>query len=317
MRRIKELLTGLFIIISIGLFIGFLEGFADGGEISAASDGIGVSQDIQNVLSFDLPDTLFFAGEKVPLENYDTRESLDRELNTNAYRHSSTILLIKKSARYFPVIEPILQKYGIPDDFKYIAVAESDLSNVVSPALATGYWQFMSNTGKEYGLEINNEVDERYSIEKSTEAACRYFLKSYDRYGNWTLVAASYNRGSNGVNKQIEIQGQNNYYDLLLPEETARYIFRILSFKVIFSDPSKYGFEIPEEHLYPEIRYEVVRIDSAVSSFADFAALYGTNYKILKALNPWLRQPYLTNRTGKSYDIKVPADGARTSAYKK
>lgn len=312
MKRFKLFFSGLVIVIITGMIINGFQGFVTDNEEQQQED----IREIQNVLSFDLPDSLYFAGERVPLENFDTRESLDRELNTNAYRHSSTILLIKRANRYFPVIEPILASYGIPDDFKYIAVAESDLSNVISPARATGYWQFMSSTGKEYGLEINSEVDERYHIEKATEAACRFFLKSYDKYNNWTLVAASYNRGASGIDAQVRIQGQEDYYDLLLPEETARYIFRILSFKVIFSDPVKYGFDIPEEHLYPEISFNVVKIDTAVSSFAKFAEHFGTNYKILKAFNPWLRQPYLTNKQGKTYEIKVPADGARTSAYK-
>ncbi|MEE4114579.1 MAG: lytic transglycosylase domain-containing protein [Marinilabiliaceae bacterium] len=270
----------------------------------------------QTVKSFDIPDSLFFADERVPLENFDTRESFDRELNTNAYRHSSTMLLIKRSHRYFPIIEPILEKYGVPDDFKYIAVAESDLSNVVSPANATGYWQFLSATANEYGLEVNDEVDERYHIEKSTEAACRYFLKSYEKFGNWTMVAASYNRGASGIDRQVEIQQQDNYYNLLLPEETSRYIFRVLSFKTIFSNPDKYGFYIPDEHMYPEIAYYTVSVDSSVSSFAAFARQFDTNYKILKALNPWLRKPYLTNSKGRKYEIKLPLDGARKNAYK-
>ena len=271
---------------------------------------------IQKVVSFELPDSLYFAGERVPLENFDTRESLDRELNSNAYFHSSTLLLIKRSHRFFPVIEPILREYGIPDDFKYLAVAESNLENATSPVGAKGFWQFMKSTAKEYGLEVNNEIDERYHLEKSTEAACKYFLKSYSKYGNWTMVAASYNRGSNGIDRLIDIQQQRNYYDLLLPEETSRYLFRILSFKTIFSDPSKYGFEIPEDHLYPPIDYISVTIDTAVSSFADFAAGFNTNYKLLKAFNPWLREAYLTNRNGKEYIIKIPDEEARVKAYR-
>lgn len=277
--------------------------------------GYDTLQEVQRVISFELPDTLYFAGERVPLENFDTRESLDRELNSNAYFHSSTLLLIKRSHRYFPVIEPILEEYGIPGDFKYLAVAESNLSNAISPVGATGFWQFMNATAREYGLEINKEIDERYHLEKSTAAACRYFLKSYERYGNWTMVAASFNRGANGVDRQVEIQNQDNYYDLLLPEETSRYLFRILAFKTIFSDPVKYGFDVPEEHMYPPLEYNVVNVDSAVSNFALFAEEFGTNYKILKALNPWLRQPYLNNRSGNSYEIKVPVDGARTRVY--
>ena len=310
LRRLKELLFGAAALSGLILLIWSLVGF--NGDDPAGFD---LNGDVQKVKSFPVPDSLTFAGERVPLENFDTRESFDRELNTNAYRHSSTILLIKRAHRYFPVIEPILKEYGVPDDFKYVAVAESDLSNAISPAKATGYWQFMDATAKEYGLEINREVDERYHLEKATEAACKYFLKSHDKYNNWTIVAASYNRGSNGVNRQIRIQGQADYYNLLLPEETARYLFRILSYKTIFTDPVKYGFSIPENQLYPEIEYRTVKVDTAIASFADFAHLHGTNYKILKSFNPWLRQPHLTNKAGKEYLIKVPLEGARTSAY--
>lgn len=312
-KRIKQFLSGVGILAISLSVIGLVQ---DNKKESSARIA-GMDQEIQRIVSFEAPDSLTFAGEKVPLENFDTRESLDRELNTNAYRHSSTLLLIKRSHRFFPVIEPILKEHGIPDDFKYLAVAESDLSNAVSPVRATGFWQFMNSTGKEYGLEINREVDERYHLELSTSAACKYFLKAFKKFGNWTMVAASYNRGQNGVGQQISIQEQNNYYNLLLTEETSRYLFRILAFKSIFTQPERYGFNIPDDHLYPEIEYEVVKIDSAITNFADFAAGFDTNYKILKSLNPWLRKPYLTNKNGKSYEIKIPAEGARTSAYKR
>ena len=261
--------------------------------------------------SFKLPDSVSFASERMPLENFDTRESLEREIITSAYRHSSTILIIKRANRYFPVIEKMLKKYNIPDDFKYLAVAESDLSNMVSPAGAAGFWQIMPETGKEEGLEINNEVDERYNIEKSTSFACEYFLKSYEKYGNWTLAAASYNGGRNGLDDQIEIQHEKNYYDLLLNEETARYIFRVISYKLIISDPSAYGFEIHKNELYPEIRFSEVKIDTAVTDFSNFARKFRTNYKLLKMLNPWLRKPYPTNKSGKTYLIKIPVEGFR------
>jgi hypothetical protein len=172
----------------------------------------------------------------------------------------------------------------------------------------------MNSTAVEYGLKVNDEIDERYHLEKSTAAACRYFRKSYEKYGNWTMVAASYNRGSNGVDNLIDMQGQDKYYDLLLPEETSRYLFRILAFKTIFSNPEAYGFEIPEEHLYPPLEFTIVKVDTTVKSFAEFAAVFGTNYKILKALNPWLRQPYLNVNAGDSYEIKIPVDGVRTKA---
>lgn len=301
---------------AIGLII-VLAGLMQDGR-AGAEEALPVrTQKVQRVTSFAMPDSLYFAGERVPLENFDTRESLDRELNSNAYFHSSTMLLIKRAHRYFPVIEPILAANGVPDDFKYLAVAESNLSNAISPVGATGYWQFMHSTAREYGLEINNEVDERYHLEKSTEAACRYFLKSYDKYGSWAMVAASYNRGSSGIDRLIDIQDQDNYYDLLLPEETSRYLFRVLAFKTIFSNPAAYGFNIPADHLYPPVEYVTVQVDTAVSDFAEFAESFGTNYKILKAFNPWLRQAYLHNIAGKTYQIKIPAEGARTQTYQK
>ena len=264
---------------------------------------------------FTLPENVDFAGERLPLENFDTRENLEREIIMTAFRHGSTIMIIKRAPRYFPLIEKILNENGIPDDFKYIAVAESELSNMVSPAGAVGFWQIMANTGKEHGLEINNEIDERYNIEKSTLVACDYFRKSYERYGSWTLAAASYNGGRNAIDEQISIQKQNNYYDLLLAEETARYIFRIVAYKLIMNDPKAYGFDISKENLYPPLRYHEVKVDTAITDFARFAACFGTNYKILKFHNPWLRKPYLTKKSGKTYLIKIPDEGARTNLY--
>ena len=262
-------------------------------------------------MAYKIPENVSFAGEKMPLENFDTRESLDRELLTSAYRHSSTILIIKRANRYLPVIEKILKKNNIPDDFKYLAAAESEFSNIISPAGATGFWQIMQATGREAGLEINDEVDERYNLEKATQFACDYFRKSYERYGSWTLAAASYNGGRSAIDDQISIQKQNNYYDLLLTEETARYIFRAVAYKLIITDPECYGFKIARDELYPELDYYEVKIDSAVTSFSDFAEQFGTNYKLLKYLNPWLRKPYLTYRKKKEYYIKIPEDGMR------
>ena len=265
------------------------------------------------VKSFTLPDSFSFAGEKMPLEFFDVRESLDKELLISAYRHSSTITLIKKANRFFPQIEPILAEYGVPDDFKYLAVAESDLANLVSPVGATGFWQIMEATGKEQGMEINTEIDERYDLEKSTRFACKYILKAYEKYGSWTLAAASYNAGNRGIDEQVGIQNETDYYNLLLNDETARYIFRIASYKLIFTSPEAYGITIPDEDLYPQIPYTEVKIDSAVTSFEQLAKNYGTNYKMLKFLNPWLRKPFLTNKNGKSYTLRVPAQDSRTT----
>ncbi len=255
---------------------------------------------------YKLPDTLYFAGERMPIENFDTRESLEKELIMSAYRHSSTILIIKKANRYFPVIEPILKEHNVPDDFKYLVAAESEFANVISPAGATGFWQIMQGSGREEGLEINSVVDERYSLEKSTEFACKYLLKSFEQFGNWTLVAASYNGGRAGIQDQIDIQKQYDYYDLLFNEETARYVFRVAAYKLIINNPLDYGFDITENDLYRPLHYKEVEIDTAINDFAKFAEQFGTNYKILKFLNPWLRKPYLTARANKKYIIKVP-----------
>ena len=262
--------------------------------------------------SYKLPDDVTFAGERMPLENFDTRESLERELIMSAYRHSSTIMIIKKANRYLPVIEKILAENNIPDDFKYLVAAESEFTNVVSPAGATGFWQIMRATGLESGMEINTIVDERYHLEKSTIFACNFILKSYERYGNWTLAAASYNGGRASVDEQIRIQKENNYYDLLLNEETARYVFRVVAYKLVINDPAKYGFIIDESDLYPELDYYEVKVDTAIADFSAFAKKFGTNYKLLKFLNPWLRKPHFTPRPNKEYLIKIPAEGMRS-----
>ena len=303
------MLTGV-IVIKIAVVSVFILNQGFGREDVILNNQEWASNPVEGV-SVPIPDSLFFAGERVPLENFDTRESLDRELTSTSYRHASTILIIKRANRYFPIIEKILVENGIPSDFKYLVAAESEMVNVVSPVGATGFWQIMESTGKEYGLEINSEVDERYHIEKSTLFAISYLKKSYEKYNNWTLAAASYNGGRAGVDKQIGIQGENNYYDLLLTDETARYLFRILSYKLIISDPQKYGFDIPESQRYQPLRYIELKVDSAIPDFGQFAKDHGTNYKLLKFLNPWLRQPMLTNKQGKEYIIKMPEQGSR------
>ena len=267
-------------------------------------------QNIQ-ISSLIFPESLDFAGEPVPLELYDVREALDRELLSNTYFHSQTIRLIKRANRYFPLIEKVLNANGVPEDFKYLALAESGLSQAVSPAQAVGFWQLLKGTARDYGLEVTAEVDERYHIEKSTVAACRYILDSYERYGNWTMAAASYNAGRRGIDRQVQRQKKENYYDLLLTEETARYIFRVLSFKLIFEAPETYGFHIPESELYPVIPVYEVQVDSSINHFADFAALYDCNYKIIKQLNPWLRDTGLINQKGKTYTLLIPESGYR------
>lgn len=257
--------------------------------------------------AFKIPKELTFCDESVPLNRDDIRESLDREIQVNAYWHSQTLLFIKRANRYFPVIEPILKAEGVPDDFKYLAVIESSLmTRALSPAGACGLWQFMGETAKSYGLEVNKEVDERYHIEKSTVAACRYLKVSKQKLGTWTLAAASYNAGMAGVNKQIEIQKESNYYDLLFGEETGRYVFRIIAVKEILSNPQQYGFYIQSDDLYKPYETTEIEVKDSISDFAIFAKTHGTNYKTLKNLNPWLRDTKLINATKKSYLIKLP-----------
>lgn len=263
------------------------------------------------VYGLEIPDQLTFAGEPVPLDLFDIKESLDRELLSNTYFHSQTIRLIKMANRYFPQIEPVLKKNLVPDDFKYLAVAESGLTQAVSPAQAVGFWQLLKGTAQEYGLEVNAQVDERYHVAKSTDVACQYLIDSYQKYGNWTMSAASYNAGRRGMDRQIERQNKENYYDLLLNEETARYLYRVLAFKLIFEDPEAYGFTISKKDLYPEIPVYLVKVDSAVANWADFADSYDTNYKILKFLNPWLRDSKLANPSNRQYEILIPQRGYR------
>lgn len=255
------------------------------------------------------PAEVDFAGEKAPLNVADVRERFDRELLVNANLHATTQLIIKRANRVFPVIEPILQRYGVPDDFKYLAVIESGLVNAVSPAGARGVWQFMPETGKERGLEVNDLVDERYHLEKSTEAACKYLLDAKAKFGSWTLAAASYNGGFNGVNKQITFQGVDNYYDLLLTEETSRYVFRILALKEIMKNPAMYNFNLQPHELYPVIPVKTVEVTTSIPDLAVFAKEQGINYKILKIHNPWLRDRSLTVKPGKAYTVEIPLEG--------
>lgn len=252
-----------------------------------------------------MPDKLTFMGEPVPIHNFDTRESLDRELQVNRLWHSQTILMLKRANRYFPIIEPILKENDVPDDLKYIAVIESSLTNVVSPSGAKGFWQFLSGTAKDFGLEVNDEVDERYNLEKATVAAIAYFKQMKEKFGSWTMAAASYNIGRGGLAKFAGLQKSNNYYDLVLGEETERYIFRAIAIKQIMENPELYGFAMPEDELYQPIPYSVVTIDSTIADMADFAFEHGTNYKMLKLMNPWLRNTKLTNSKRKSYEIKI------------
>jgi hypothetical protein len=262
----------------------------------------------QVVKSVDLEGPFDFAGELLPMENFDVRERLDRELLVNTYWHSSTMLNIKNTYKFFPVIERILADNGIPDDFKYLAVAESSLRNETSPAGAKGFWQFMKNTGEYYGLEINSEVDERFHLEKATQAACKYILDYKKRFGSWTLAAAAYNMGGTSLARNLETQRAEQFYDLNLNDETNRYIFRLVAIKEILKNPEKFGFYLePEEAYQPLNDYQIVEVKGPVPNWGDFAREHGTTYRMIKVYNPWLLDSNLTNRSGKTYEIRVPA----------
>lgn len=261
------------------------------------------------ISAIDIPGDLNFADEAVPQEDPEIMERVDREFLVNTYWQSNALLLMKRANKYFPVIEPILAKNGIPDDFKYLAVAESGLQNVVSHAGATGFWQIMKPTGREYGLEVNANVDERYHLEKSTQVACEYLNKWKKKFGSWTMTAAAYNAGPGAINKFMGIQKVDDYYDLLLGQETGRYVFRIMAIKEILSNPDKYGFDIDQDDMYKAVPTFSVEVDEPIQSFADFSGQYEINYKILKRHNPWLREPHLNNSSRKKYTIEIPNKG--------
>lgn len=262
-----------------------------------------------NVYALQVPDYLDFAGERVPLDNPDILERMDKELLVNTYWQSNGLLMFKRAQKYFPIIEPILAKNGIPDDFKYLAVIESGLTDARSPAGASGFWQIMKATGRENGLEVNDNVDERYNLEMATQVACDYLNKSKASLGSWTNAAAGYNAGNYGISKRLKAQKVDNYYDLLLGQETGRYVFRIVALKEILSHPKKYGFNFRSKDLYTAIPTYKVSIDTAVTDFAAFAKNYGINYKILKIHNPWLRENKLNNASRKQYFINIPEKG--------
>ncbi len=252
------------------------------------------------------PDSVEFAGELAPLYAPDIWERYDKEIHKNVYWQSNTLFYFKRANKFFPIIEPILEKNNIPNDFKYLAIIESGLENVVSPAGAAGFWQFMKGTAKERGMEVNSEVDERYNLEISTQKACEYLNESFEKFGSWTMAAASYNVGMNGIERRSNEQNSNNYYDLHLPTETSRYIFRLLAIKEIFENKSKYGFVLRKSDMYEYPNTEKIEISKTNINLTNLADSLGVNYKILKQFNPWLRDKKLTNKPSKTYTIILP-----------
>lgn len=267
------------------------------------------SEQITNESHVYIPTNINFAGESVPTEIIDVKERLDREFLVNINLHSSTSLIIKRANKFFPIIEPILAKNGIPEDFKYLCVIESALSNATSSAGAKGFWQFMPATAKEYNLEVTETVDERNHLIKSTEAACRYLKRAHNKFGNWTLVAAAYNRGMGGIENQLNVQGVDDYYDLFLNEETSRYVFRILALKEIMQHPEKYGYKLPKDALYQNVKTKSVTVNENIPNLQTWALSQGINYKTLKYYNPWLISTSLQVNNGKSYEVTIPLEG--------
>lgn len=296
----------VFILLSIFVVILIAVSFIDTGKKEEPVADLNNYAPIKSVI---LPVEMEFAGEEVPLDLFYVREHLDRELTINTYWHSSTILWLKRAERWFPVIEPILKEEGVPDDFKYLALIESGFMQVVSPSGATGFWQFLRGTAKDYGLEVSRYVDERYHVEKSTYAACRYIKAAYEKYNDWTLVAASFNAGKRRVTESIEEQKGKTYYDLHLNSETARYVYRILAAKEIFTNPEKYGFFLSKEDLYRPVGIKYVPVTETIDNLAEFAKLHNISYRMLKELNPWLISDKLRVPGDSSYLIALP-DGS-------
>lgn len=255
-----------------------------------------------------VPVYMVFAGDTVRFDRPDFRERMDRELISFTYMHTNSTLMLKRSRRYFEIVVPILRQEGIPEDLKYLMAIESNLDpKAVSSAGAAGLWQFTRATAQTYGLECNGEVDERYHIEKETVAACKFFKDAFAKYGNWMTVAASYNAGQAGISRRLADQHQTSALELWLPEETARYLFRLLSVKMLFEHPAAFGFDVPESERYPYVKpRETVTVSDPVPSLVDFAEKHGTTYARLKEANLWLRDSKLTNKNRKAYKILIP-----------
>ena len=299
--KINYILT-LILVFCIGATIPTLIGSSQVNEQHSAKSEVPYC-----VTSPTVPAQVTFDGETIDLRRYDRRERMDREILAFTYMHSTTMLLIKRANRYFPIIEPILKANGIPDDFKYLMVIESNLNSIArSPAGAAGLWQFMPTTGREFGLEVNENVDERYHIEKATVAACKYFKQAYEKYGDWMAVSAAYNAGQGRITAQLDKQLADHAMDLWLVEETSRYMFRLLAAKEIFNNPQRFGFLLKREHLYPPIPYKKVTITTAIENLDEYAKQNGITYAQLRDANPWLREHSLKNKTRRTYVLHIP-----------
>jgi len=262
-----------------------------------------------NVFSPDIPSSVTLCGKTIDLDRTDLYERFDRELSSVTYTHGTTMLIIKRANRYFPEMAPILKANGVPEDLLYLACVESSLNpRAYSPAKAAGFWQFIASAAKEYGLEVNDEVDERYDIEKATAAAARYLKKSYERFGDWPSAMAAYNGGNARISRELASQREDSSLDLYLVEETTRYPFRVMAMKTIMENPAAYGFKLRADQLYQPRKYRIVKVSGAVESWPDWARSQGINYRILREENPWIRSKKLTNKTGKTYKVRIPTE---------
>ena len=296
------------ILLIILLFTVLTSGFVFKTDLFSAFVNYGENS-THKVYALKLPDTLRFAGESFDITSPDLRERFDRELLVNTYWQSNMMLLLKRSNKFFPIIERVLNEEGVPTDLKYLALIESGLENVNSPAGAKGFWQIMSATGRDYGLEINSNVDERYHLVFSTKVAAKFLKKAREKFGSWALAAAAYNRGINGIQRNLTTQKASNYFDLFLGQETSRYVFRIFAVKEIIENPIKYGYVFEEKDLYKYIPVRLHGIDTPINNLASFAKKMGVNYKLLKIHNPWLIQNHLNNKSRKYYEIAIPEEG--------
>ena len=312
MSKIRYFLFSLPLLASL-ILIFMSSGTSDSATASAEPESYlqgseAIKQDIRVPV---LPESISFAGEEAPLQYFDVREALHRELTSLCYLHGTMLYILRLDGRYGATIKKVLKEEGIPEDFYYLCVTESMLQPLVSPANAAGYWQFLAATAREYGLVVNNEIDERYHVEKSTRAAAVYLKKAYAEFGTWTLAAASYNTGIKNVKDRIAIQSLSDYYEMQFVEETSRYVFRILAHKLIMTNPADYGFIIGKDELFPELEYKEVTVTGSVDNWSAFAAEHNTNFKILKMYNQWIRSNKLDNTQRKTYIVQVPEEGFR------
>ena len=296
---------GVLLVLALTFILGKLLIFSVPEEINSDDTNQKNISNEYRVFALNIPEKVSFAGEKVPLDIIDVKERLDKELLVNTYWQSQGLLFFKRANKYFPEIERILEEKGVPNDFKYLALIESGLVNVTSPAGAKGFWQLMPKTAREHGLEVNKNIDERYDYIKSTEVACDYLLKGKKKFGTWTSAAAAYNMGIRGVSRELERQKVDNYYDLLLNDETSRYLFRVIAIKTIFENPKMYGFNYREKDLYTMPELKQIKVDSTIKNLADFAISQGINYKELKLYNPWLRENKLNNSSKREYELNI------------